>query len=51
MHKIKFSNDGSVHLLREMKLRPDTSTGFSLCINALNLSAEPKVGFAIDHSP
>lgn len=51
MHKVKFGNDGSVHLHRETKLRTDTSVGLSLCVNALNLSAEPKLGLCVDHSP
>ena len=51
MHKIKFCNDGAVHLHRETKLRPDTAAAVSLCINAMDLQAEPKLGLALDHSP
>ena len=51
MYKVKFGTEGSVHLHHETKLRPDTTVAISALLNALKLGEDPKVGFAVDHSP
>jgi hypothetical protein len=51
MYKVKFGSDGTVHLHTESKVRPDTTVAISALVNALDVSQDPKVGLAVDHSP
>ena len=51
MYKLKIGTDGAVHLHTESKPRPDTTMAISLKLDSLNPSADPKVGFAVEHAP
>lgn len=45
------ASTGEVHVLREVAVRSDTTIGMSMMVNALDLAQEPRLGFALDHSP
>lgn len=49
--KFKMASSGQVHLLRELSVRNDTTIGMTMMLNALDLAQEPRIGFALDHSP
>eukprot|EP00892_Ulva_mutabilis_P004556 jgi/Ulvmu1/2472/UM136_0024.1 len=49
--KFKMASTGEVHILREVSVRSDTTIGMSMMVNALDLAQEPRLGFALDHSP
>lgn len=49
--KFKMDSSGEVHVLRELAVRSDTTVGMSMCLNALDLAQEPRLGFSMDHSP
>jgi hypothetical protein len=48
---VKINSEGALEFHRGMTIRPDTRCGVSVCLDAKDMSQQPKLGFTLDLAP